>query len=95
MHRQNGDFTKVAKYADIVRQVSYWNGALNQAVLSKDGHNRVVVAHNLRGAIINYKEKVPEDFRKLIQLDLKKLEALCESSERTAPPTSSFPYGGG
>ena len=71
---ENPSREKIAEYIASFSYVRYWEGALNTAILSRNSQCRWVAALNLASAIREYKEKVPEDLRGLINIDLGKLE---------------------
>ncbi|MBS3099493.1 hypothetical protein J4462_04735 [Candidatus Pacearchaeota archaeon] len=67
---------EIAEYIKVTGYVRYWEGSLNTAILFRDEQNRVIVAQILLGVMKEYKEKVPEDLRSLVNINLCKLETL-------------------
>jgi len=67
---------RIAEYASMTGLVQYWAGAFHTAIISRNMRCRWATAQNLAGVIKEYKENVPEDLRKMIDIKLDELEAL-------------------
>ena len=66
---------QIAEYIKIAGYVRYWEGTIDTAILCGDQYNKIIAVKNLTGLVKKYKEKVPEDLRSLVDIDLGKLEA--------------------